>query len=127
MSKTTTRYTDSEPMFDELLARVPAETKRHHDLLTEIGCRIEEILKRKGWTQSDLAKAMGKRESEISKWLGGGHNFTISTIINIETALETDILSVKKYRKPLSGFETTEENRNRRLSYDKKKPRKTTL
>ena len=83
-------------------ARIPEETSRHHELLVDIGERIEEILKRKGWTQSDLAKAMSKRESEISKWLGGGHNFTIATIAKIEVALGEDILSVKHYRKPVS-------------------------
>ena len=109
-------YADPDPLFDELTARIPEETSRHHELLVDIGERIEEILKRKGWTQSDLAKAMSKRESEISKWLGGGHNFTIATIAKIEVALGEDILSVKHYRKPVSGYNALPESRKRLLS-----------
>jgi hypothetical protein len=59
---------------------------------------------------------MSKRESEISKWLGGGHNFTIATIAKIEVALGEDILSVKHYRKPVSGYNALPESRKRLLS-----------
>ena len=116
MNKSKIYYADSDPLFDQLVARIPEETSRHHDMLVEIGARIEEILRRKGWTQSDLAKAMSKRESEISKWLGGGHNFTIATIAKIEVALGEDILSVKHYRKPVSGYKVLPESRKRMLS-----------
>ena len=112
MNNSTIYYTDPDPLFDGLTARIPEETSRHHELLVDIGERIEEILKRKGWTQSDLAKAMSKRESEISKWLGGGHNFTIATIAKIEVALGEDILSVKHYRKPVSGYNALPESKN---------------
>lgn len=95
----------SDPLFDEMLALVPAEISRRHDLLVDIGSRIEEILKRKGWSQTDFAKAMGKKDSEISKWMGGGHNFTIATIARIEAVLEEDILTVKRYRKKISGYQ----------------------
>ena len=116
MNKSKIYYADSDPLFDQLVARIPEETSSHHDMLVEIGARIEEILRRKGWTQSDLAKAMSKRESEISKWLGGGHNFTIATIAKIEVALGEDILSVKHYRKPVSGYKVLPESRKRMLS-----------
>lgn len=47
-------------------------------------------------TQKDLATKLGKSEAEISKWMRGTHNFTISTIKKIEVALDCEILSVKK-------------------------------
>ena len=50
----------------------------------------------KGLTQKDLATKLGKSEAEISKWMRGTHNFTISTIKKIEVALDCEILSVKK-------------------------------
>lgn len=111
----------SDPLFDELLARVPKETMRHHNLLVDIGCRIDEILKRKGWSQSDFAKAMDKKDSEISRWLGGGHNFTIATIAKIEAVLGEDIISVKKYRKVASGYSQMPESKRRYLS-EKERP-----
>ena len=116
MRKTTTYYADPDPLFDELVEQIPQETRRHHDMLVEIGDRIVEILKRKGWSQTEFAKAMGKRDSEISKWLGGGHNFTIATIVKIETVLGEDIISVKKYRKPASGYVLMPEGKRRLLS-----------
>ena len=116
----------SDPLFDELIARIPQDTMRHHNLLISTGCRIEEILKRKGWSQADLAKAMGKKESEISRWMGGGHNFTLETIAKIETILGEEIISVKKYRKPVAGYSQMPEDKRKYLSdsqskYGKKK------
>lgn len=127
MKKGTVYFADPDPLFDELLERIPKETSRHHELLTDIGARIEEVLKRKGWSQADFAKIIGKKESEISRWLGGGHNFTIATIAKIEAALGEDILSVKKYRKTASGYSRTTKEKRRFLSeeehhkYGKKK------
>ena len=78
--------------------KIPKEDRRRYDISFDISCRILNILERKGWSKTELAKAMGKRESEISKWMSGLHNFTIQTIANIETVLGEDIISVKKYR-----------------------------
>ena len=35
-----------------------------------------------------------KRDSEISKWLTGRHNFTTQTIARIETALGSKLISI---------------------------------
>lgn len=37
---------------------------------------------------------LNKKESEISKWMRGTHNFTLDTISSIEQALGLPILSV---------------------------------
>ena len=42
----------------------------------------------------DLAEMLGKKESEISKWMRGTHIFTIGTIAAIEAALGEPILRV---------------------------------
>lgn len=46
-------------------------------------------------TQQELANKMGKRPSEVSKWLSGDHNFTIDTLSDIGYYLGTDFL-IKK-------------------------------
>ena len=56
--------------------------------------RISEILKAKGLTQKDFARLLNKRDSEISKWLTGRHNFTTQTIARIETALDSKLISI---------------------------------
>ena len=77
----------------DILNEIPRGIQKEVDMFFAISNRIGEILKRKGWSQADLAKAIGKQEAEISKWLSGSHNFTIATIAKIEAALEDDIIS----------------------------------
>ena len=73
---------------------VSPEIKRRVDLSFQIVDRIHAILTERGMRQKDLATLLGKKESEISKWMRGTHNFTIDTIAQIEKALETPILQV---------------------------------
>ncbi|MBQ8969313.1 MAG: helix-turn-helix transcriptional regulator [Bacteroidaceae bacterium] len=56
--------------------------------------RIHDILEEQGLRQKDLAERLGKSEAEISKWMRGTHNFTIDTLVSIETALHAPILDV---------------------------------
>jgi transcriptional regulator with XRE-family HTH domain len=58
--------------------------------------RIYQILKRQGKEQKDLAKALGKSESEISKWMTGTHNFTFKTAAKIEAVLGESVLQIKE-------------------------------
>lgn len=82
------------PLFRECLAAIPEERKAEFDLSFAIATRIAEVLKRKGMTQRELAQRLGKRESEVSKWLTGRHNFTTSTIARISLALDALIINV---------------------------------
>ena len=40
---------------------------------------------------------LNKKESEISKWLSGTHNFEIKTIAKIESVLEENIIQVPMF------------------------------
>ena len=71
-----------------------AEQKAEFDLSFGIAEHISEILKAKGLTQKDFARLLNKRDSEISKWLTGRHNFTTQTIARIETALGSKLISI---------------------------------
>ena len=88
-----------DPLFQELLKQIPEDKKRESELSYGIARRIHDVLARKGWSQADLARATGKRETVISRWMSGTHNFTIQTIAEIETALDEEILSVRQYRR----------------------------
>lgn len=68
-------------------AKVSPEVRRRVDLSFLIVDRIHSILEDKGLKQKDLANMLGKKESEISKWMRGTHNFTIETISSIENVL----------------------------------------
>lgn len=75
----------------ERAKKVPAEIKLLVSRSIAIAKQINRILERQGKTQKDLANLLGKKESEISKWLRGTHNFTIKTIGKIETVLGEQI------------------------------------
>ena len=62
-----------------MVAEVPTEVKLEVDLSFAIADRIDTLIKKKGLTKKKFADSIGKRPSEVSKWLSGQHNFTIRT------------------------------------------------
>lgn len=75
-------------------AKVAPDTRDRVELSFLIVDRIHKTLEERGLRQKDLANLLGKKESEISKWMRGTHNFTIETILSIERVLDTHILKV---------------------------------
>lgn len=75
-------------------ATVSPEIRRRVDLSFLIVDRIHAVLNQRGLRQKDLAVMLDKKESEISKWMRGTHNFTIDTISQIEKVLGEPILQV---------------------------------
>ena len=75
-------------------AKVSPEVKNKVNLSFMIVDRIYSILEERGLRQKDLADMLGKKESEISKWMRGTHNFTIDTVCSIEKVLGQPILQV---------------------------------
>ena len=86
--------TVQNPLFRQCLAEIPAQRRAEYELCQTIADRIDEILKQQHLTQRDLARLTGKRESEISKWMTGRHNFTMKTLSLISTALSTPVIRV---------------------------------
>ena len=81
-------------LFRQCLAAIPEEQKAEFELSFGIAERTSEILKMKKLTQKDFANQLHKRESEISKWMTGRHNFTMQTIAKIEIALGCKLISI---------------------------------
>jgi predicted nucleotidyltransferase/DNA-binding Xre family transcriptional regulator len=65
-----------------------------HRITMAVIQRVKALLKAKAWTQRDLANALQKAPSEISKYLSGEHNLTLKTIAKLEAALEQPLLFV---------------------------------
>lgn len=70
----------------------PADVEQFVEKNLEISQQVYSIMKEKGWSQIDLAKALGKTTAEVSKWLSGTHNLTLRSIAKMEAALEQDII-----------------------------------
>ena len=66
--------------FKQMVAEVPTEVKLEVDLSFAIADRIDALIKKKGLTKKEFADSIGKRPSEVTKWLSGQHNFTIRTL-----------------------------------------------
>lgn len=84
------------PLFEQCLAGVAPETREEVRLNIDIANRIYDLLKTKKMTQREFAALMGKRESEISRWLTGSHGFTTTTLAKIAAVLGEPVVEVKK-------------------------------
>lgn len=91
-------------LFDAILQETPAEVAQFGDKSMDIAHQIAAILKAKGWSQKKLADALGKKESEISKWLTGTHNFTLRSIAKMEAILKEDIIVAPMYWEEYKGM-----------------------
>lgn len=61
-----------------------------------IADRLQGILDELGWKKKDLAEKLGKNPSEVTKWLGGSHNFTMDTLAEIEQATGKIVVQVEE-------------------------------
>lgn len=82
----------------ELLHQVVDETPE--DLKTQlrysdaIAMKLDGMLKQRSMSQRDLARSTGKTEAEVSRWLGGTHNFTLRTLAKIAVVMGEDLIRV---------------------------------
>ncbi len=84
------------PLFEQCLANVSPEVREEVRLNIDIANRIYDLLKAKKMTQREFAALMGKRESEISRWLTGSHGFTTTTLAKIAAVLGEPIIEVNR-------------------------------
>jgi transcriptional regulator with XRE-family HTH domain len=73
----------SSPTIKKLLAEAPALMQIQNRNRVALACRIDDIIKEKGFNYSSFASKLDKQPSVISKWLSGTHNFTVDTLDEI--------------------------------------------
>lgn len=66
----------------------------HKDKNLKISNRIDALMQKRGLSKKQFADQIGKRPSEITRWLTGQHNFTISTLAMLSTFFGKSIISV---------------------------------
>jgi transcriptional regulator with XRE-family HTH domain len=84
--------------------RIPSYRKRMVRISVDIGAQIHEYMKQEGINQRELADRLEKKESEISKWLSGSHNFTIETVAKIEDIFGKRIILVPVFATQDLGY-----------------------
>ena len=85
---------ETERLFQQVLDETPPAIKQQVEWSYAIADCIDASLQRKGMTQKEFAKLVGTSEAAVSSWVGGGHNFTLSTLAKISTVLGESIISV---------------------------------
>ncbi len=87
---------ENKMISDWLKENSSPEIDRFIEKNLDITEKVRQALESKGWKSQDLAKEMGKKPSEVSKWLSGTHNLTLKSIIKMEQALGIDLVVVNK-------------------------------
>ncbi len=77
-----------------MLGNIPEPIQKETELSFEISDRICDLMAERGLSKKQFADALGRRPSEITKWLSGQHNFTISTLAMLSTFFGRPIVSV---------------------------------
>ena len=76
---------EAKNTYQKMLASVPADIKAEIDLSFAVSDRIDTLMHERGLSKKQFADALGRRPSEITKWLSGQHNFTLSTLAMLST------------------------------------------
>lgn len=61
---------------------------------TRISLRILDALDDKDWNQTDLANALGVSRQQVSKFVKGGNDFQLSTIVKLEEVLGIQLQAI---------------------------------
>ena len=85
---------EGQKLFRQIVGETPVEMKKQLKFSDSIAEKLNSMLKKRGMSQRDLARKVGKTEAEVSRWLGGTHNFTLRTLALISTALGEDIITI---------------------------------
>lgn len=84
----------TKALLHQMIEEMPEEVKLQCDMSDAIAGRIDRILKERGMTQKQFAQLVHHSQGEVSRWLSGTHNFTLSTLAQISVALGANILTI---------------------------------
>lgn len=114
-------------ILDTILSNIDKKRAKNMERRMMLAVKIAEGIKKKGLSQKEFAEKMCKRPSEISKWLKGDHNFTTSTLFDIEDVLDIHIMDLneqEEYSKPIKqqivlSIKSENESTNQYRFFDK--------
>lgn len=85
---------DIKDRYRAMVAEVPLQIKEEIDLSFAISNKIDALMRERGLSRKQFADELGKRPSEITRWLSGQHNFTVSTLAMLSAFFGKEIISV---------------------------------
>ena len=72
----------------ELLKQITPEQQARTNKKMRIASIIADALEKSGIAKKEFAQKVGRKPSEVTKWLSGTHNFTLDTLTDIERVLK---------------------------------------
>lgn len=72
--------------------------------------QIEGAMKLRGLGKKQFAELMHRNPSEVTKWLSGKHNFTISLLEEISRVLDVQITGVEDVARLVDGYASVSED-----------------
>lgn len=84
---------DIRNRYREMVSQVSTEIEEIN-LSFAISNKIDALMQERGLSKKQFADQIGKRPSEITRWLSGQHNFTVSTLAMLSAFFGKSIISV---------------------------------
>jgi ribosome-binding protein aMBF1 (putative translation factor) len=78
---------------EEIKKMITPERREQSKKRMLLAARIDDKIRERGLSNQEFAFMMGKKPSEISKWLSGTHNFTTETLWEIERVLNIQLVA----------------------------------
>lgn len=73
----------SNPLIKTILSEASPLKRMQNKNRVALACRIDDLIKEKGYNNTQFANKLNKQPSVITKWLSGTHNFTMETLDEI--------------------------------------------
>ena len=93
----------TSPVLDEIQNMIDPNDQEKTNKRMLLAAKIYDAMEAKGWKNKDLAEALNKKRSVITKWLSGTHNFTQDTLCDIERVLEIKLINLDTEQKEPSA------------------------
>ncbi len=91
-----TARTHHSAILEEFLALGTPEELARTESRMLLAAKIQDAMTRKGVGKKQLAEMVGQSPSVITKWLSGGHNFTVDTLTDIQRVLRVQLLALEE-------------------------------
>ena len=80
--------------YNSIVSSIPDNIRKEVDMEMAVSNRIYDLMTQKGLSKAEFARSLGKRPCEITKWLSGQHNFTLSTLAMLSSFFGQPIITV---------------------------------
>jgi transcriptional regulator with XRE-family HTH domain len=93
-------------VLDELLSLITPEELARTESRMMLAAKIADAMAARKISKKQFAELVGQSPSVITKWLSGGHNFTVDTLTDIQRVLNVRLLALEEKPAPETIYKT---------------------